>query len=176
MDGLRDLFRIARRAALAAVLCSTASSGLGQPIDGEEDDFDFAEEFARYDVHPPFYELEEGAVDLGEFDAPLEETNPLIQSLGSGTASYYGKRFAGRKTANGERFNPGLLTAAHKTLPFGSLVRVTNPRNGRSVTVRINDRGPFIRGRVIDLSRAAAENIGMIRRGHAQVELELVGR
>ena len=66
------------------------------------------------------------------------------------------------------------LTAAHRTLPFGSLVRVTNPRNGRSVVVRINDRGPFVRGRSIDLSRAAAEEIGLIRSGHGRVELELL--
>ena len=68
----------------------------------------------------------------------------------------------------------GAMTAAHKTLPFGSMVRVTNPRNGLTVTVRINDRGPFIRGREIDLSRAAAERIDMIARGHEPVVLELV--
>ncbi len=66
------------------------------------------------------------------------------------------------------------MTAAHRTLPFGTRVRVTNPRNGRSVVVRVNDRGPFIRGRSIDLSRAAAEKIGMISRGHARVKLEIV--
>ena len=66
------------------------------------------------------------------------------------------------------------MTAAHRTLPFGSLVQVTNPRTGRSVTVRINDRGPFARGRTIDLSRAAAEEIGLIARGHGTVELALV--
>ncbi len=66
------------------------------------------------------------------------------------------------------------LTAAHRTLPFGSRVNVTNPRTGRSVVVRINDRGPFVRGRVLDLSRAAAEEIGIIRSGHGNVELELL--
>ena len=112
------------------------------------------------------------AVDLDTFDPPIEE--PSARSLGTGVASYYGRRFHGRRTANGERFDMRAMTAAHRTLPFGSLVRVTNPRNGRSVTVRINDRGPFIRGRTIDLSRAAAEEIGMIARGHATVELELL--
>jgi rare lipoprotein A len=81
----------------------------------------------------------------------------------SGIASIYGAGdgHAGKKTASGERMNPGALTAAHKTLPFGSHVRVTNQRNGRSVTVRITDRGPFVRGRVIDLSPAAARAIGV---------------
>ncbi|MEE4201792.1 septal ring lytic transglycosylase RlpA family protein [Erythrobacter sp.] len=114
------------------------------------------------------------AVDLDTFEPPVED--PILRSLGIGTASYYGRRFHGRRTANGERFDMRALTAAHKTLPFGSLVRVTNPRNGRSVTVRINDRGPFTRGREIDLSRAAAEEIGMIARGHGRVEMELLAR
>ncbi len=119
------------------------------------------------------------AVDLDTFDAPIEpEPEPagVIRNLGTGVASYYGRRFHGRLTANGERFNMRAMTAAHKTLPFGSMVRVTNRRNGRSVTVRINDRGPFIPGRTIDLSRGAAEQIGMISRGHARVELELLSR
>lgn len=76
-------------------------------------------------------------------------------------ASWYGPGFHGRKTASGERFNTGALTAAHKTLPFGTRVRVENVHTGRSVVVRINDRGPFVRGRVIDLSKAAARAIGM---------------
>ncbi len=80
----------------------------------------------------------------------------------SGIASVYGADdgLAGKRTASGERMNPGALTAAHKTLPFGSQVRVTNRSNGRSVTVRITDRGPFVRGRVIDLSPAAARALG----------------
>jgi rare lipoprotein A len=76
----------------------------------------------------------------------------------SGIASVYGHR--GGKTASGERVSPGALTAAHRSLPFGTKVRVTNKKNGRSVTVRINDRGPFIRGRVIDLTPAAAQRLG----------------
>lgn len=76
----------------------------------------------------------------------------------SGIASVYG--YAGEKTANGERANPRGLTAAHRTLPFGTRVQVVNKRNGKSVTVRINDRGPFIRGRVIDLTPAAANALG----------------
>lgn len=89
----------------------------------------------------------------------------------SGLASYYS--YTGNKTANGERLNPGSLTAAHKHLPFGTKVRVTNSRNGRSVVVRINDRGPFVRGRVIDLTPAGARAIGMS--GTAPVTLAVVG-
>lgn len=94
--------------------------------------------------------------------------------LATGMASFYGKRFAGRLTANGERFDPGKMTAAHKTLRFGTKLRVTNLANGRHVTVRVNDRGPYAKGRIIDLSRAAAGKIGMIHRGVARVRLERV--
>ena len=79
-----------------------------------------------------------------------------------------------RRTASGERFDMGAFTAAHRTLPFGSKVRVTNPANGKSVVVRINDRGPFTKGRAIDVSRAAAERLGLIARGHGRVELALI--
>lgn len=94
--------------------------------------------------------------------------------IGRGSASYYAARFQGRRTASGEAFNNSEMTAAHRTLPFGSLVRVTNPASGRSVVVRINDRGPFTAGRMIDVSRAAAEELGMVARGHATVELALI--
>ncbi|WP_394701368.1 septal ring lytic transglycosylase RlpA family protein [Marispirochaeta aestuarii] len=93
----------------------------------------------------------------------------------SGGASWYGPGFHGRITASGERFNTNDLTAAHKTLPFGTRVRVTNTANGKSVTVRINDRGPFVQGRIIDLSRAAAEQLGMLESGTAQVLVEELG-
>lgn len=93
-----------------------------------------------------------------------------------GTASWYGYRFHGRRTASGERFNASAYTAAHRSLPFGTKVRVTNLRNGRSVIVRINDRGPYARGRVIDLSKAAANAIGLISSGTAPVRIEIVGR
>lgn len=85
-----------------------------------------------------------------------------------GIASWYGPRFHGRKTASGERFDQNAMTAAHRTLRFGSFVVVFRP-NGRSVIVRINDRGPFIRGRIIDLSRAAATELGMRNAGLARV-------
>ena len=94
--------------------------------------------------------------------------------IGSGMASYYGDELAGNRTASGERFDPDELTAAHRTLAFGSRVRVTNMANGKSVVVRINDRGPFSRGRVIDVSHAAAREIGMHRSGTARVKLALL--
>ncbi len=89
-------------------------------------------------------------------------------------ASWYGPGFAGRHTANGEIFNPGELTAAHRTLPFNTRVQVTNVSTGQSVVVRINDRGPFKDNRIIDLSRAAADVIGLTGAGVAEVEIVLV--
>mgnify|MGYP001355727589 CR=1 FL=1 len=92
----------------------------------------------------------------------------------SGVASWYGGYFHGRTTANGEKYNQWAMTAAHKTLPFGTKVRVTNVNNGNSVVVRINDRGPFIKGRIIDLSKAAANDIGMS--GVAPVKVTILGK
>jgi rare lipoprotein A len=98
-------------------------------------------------------------------------------NLGSqmlGEAVYYGAELAGRPTASGEIFDPGLLTAAHRTLPLGSQVQVTNLGNGLSTVVRINDRGPFSGSSIIDLSTAAAQRIGLLPRGSGQVQLERV--
>jgi rare lipoprotein A (peptidoglycan hydrolase) len=94
----------------------------------------------------------------------------------TGVASFYGGRFHGRLTASGVRFNQNGLTAAHRSLPFGTRVRVTHLGNGRSVDVVINDRGPFIGGRIIDLSRGAAGVIGMHHQGVAQVRVSVLGR
>ena len=91
-----------------------------------------------------------------------------------GNASWYGRKFHGKKTASGERFNKQSFTGAHKQLPFGTIIRVTNLRNGKDVYVRINDRGPFVRGRIVDISRAAAEAIGFRKRGVAKVRVEVV--
>jgi rare lipoprotein A (peptidoglycan hydrolase) len=115
----------------------------------------------------------------------MKNTNPLIiilffaaSGLGAqaleGAASWYGPGFHGRLTANGERYNMYAMTAAHKTLPFGTLVEVTLLSNGLKVTVRINDRGPFVEGRIIDLSRAAAERIGLIEEGVGSVSLKIL--
>lgn len=90
----------------------------------------------------------------------------------TGMASWYGKGFKGGKTASGERFDPEELTAAHRTLPFGTIVRVTNLRNNRSIAVRITNRGPFVRGRIIDLSPAAARKLRITKSGIARVRIE----
>ena len=91
-----------------------------------------------------------------------------------GNASWYGRNFHGKKTASGECYNKYDFTAAHKNLPFGTLIKVTNLRNGKDVFVRVNDRGPYIGGRIVDISRAAAEAIGVQKRGVARVKLEVV--
>jgi rare lipoprotein A len=106
---------------------------------------------------------------------PIDETDDVGgEHVGSGEASYYGRELAGNRTASGERFNPQALTAAHRTLPLGSKLRVTNRSNGKSVVVRINDRGPFAKSRLIDVSYAAAQQISMVRAGKAMVKLELL--
>ena len=92
-----------------------------------------------------------------------------------GKVAHYGRKFNGRKTASGERFNAGAMTVAHKTLPFGTLVKVTNLANKRSVVVRVNDRGPTTPDRVGDLSTAAAGKIKMLRSGVVDAKLEVVG-
>ncbi len=94
----------------------------------------------------------------------------------TGVASYYGDRFRGRATASGEKFDPDKLTAAHPSHPFGTRVRVTNLKNGRSVVVRINDRGPYKPGRIIDLSTRAAKEIGLLTDGITKVLVQVVGK
>ncbi len=121
-------------------------------------------EFMASPVVQPLPEPVEGA----------EEPTDAARAIAGGEASWYGAQFAGRRTASGEQFNPAQFTAAHRTLPFGSKVRVTHARSGKSVVVRINDRGPFAHNRVIDLSRAAAQDLGIVSAGRGQVELALV--
>ena len=105
-------------------------------------------------------------------EALADSSKQRSGSSNTGLASYYHDRFQGQRTASGARYNMHAFSAAHRTLPLGSLVRVTNPRSGNSVVVRINDRGPHARGRVIDLSRAAAREIGL--KGVAQVQLDVL--
>lgn len=97
-----------------------------------------------------------------------------LAAFQTGYASWYGGKFQGRPTANGEAFDTDKLTAAHRTLPFNTIVRVTNLKNNRSVVVRVNDRGPFVQGRIIDLSRAAAQSLDMIKDGTAPVQIEIL--
>lgn len=113
---------------------------------------------------------------LAEADAAAELSTEeaTYEPIGEGEASYYGHELAGNRTASGERFDPRALTAAHRTLPMGSMLRVTNKSNGKSVIVRINDRGPFTGGRIIDISLAAARQISMVGPGKALVRLELL--
>lgn len=100
-----------------------------------------------------------------------DDTDPVWKKLQRGMASWYGAAFHDRRTASGETFDMNDLTAAHRTLPFGTQIKVRNPRNNREVVVRVNDRGPFTGGRSIDLSKAAANALGILNRGTAQVEL-----
>jgi rare lipoprotein A len=108
----------------------------------------------------------------GQWYQPLPHARDFAQK---GIASWYGKDFHGRRTSNGEIYNMYDMTAAHKTLPLGTFVRVENLDNGRSVDVRVNDRGPFVRGRVIDLSYTAARRIGMVGPGTARVKVVALG-
>jgi len=124
-------------------------------------------------------------------DEPLSETGnspytafgkqyvPMKSAAGyreRGTASWYGKKFHGKRTSSGERYDMFAMTAAHRTLPLPSFARVTNLRNGKSVVVRVNDRGPFLRGRLIDLSYAAAYKLGIIGHGTGHVEVSSISR
>ncbi len=127
-----------------------------------------------------------GFMDLGDSSAfeygadkitVSKDANPNFASinminLGTMTASWYGPRFHGKTTANGETYNQMAYTAAHKTMPFGTLLKVTNLRNGKSLIVRINDRGPYIDGRDLDLSKGTALALGMIKRGVIKVKVE----
>lgn len=115
------------------------------------------------------------ATPSGQSPRPDADRQPSTEqgtAIGSGKASFYGSQHHNKQTASGERFDQGALTAAHRSLPFGTKVRVINTRNGKSVVVRINDRGPFVRSRIIDLSKAAFERIGSTRSGVIRVRLK----
>jgi rare lipoprotein A len=150
-----------RRAGLFAAVAGLVTLPLGGPV--------LAEDVAIADSAP--------AVIQAAPEVPAEEEEkPRFDPIGAGEASYYADRFAGQSTASGEPYDPAELTAAHRSLPFGSRVLVTNEQTGRSVVVTINDRGPFHRGRVIDLSRAAARRIGIVQQGSGAVNLSLLPR
>lgn len=110
-----------------------------------------------------------------DYFIPLPDLYLTARTFG-GQASWYGPGFHGRLTASGERYNQNALTAAHPYLRFGTKVKVTNLNNGRSIVLRINDRGPYAKGRVIDVSAAAARSLGMIRSGVAPVRVTILGR
>ena len=111
---------------------------------------------------------------VGCSTVPLKKDPKWIGYTQSGTASYYAMKFQFRKTASGERFNQFSKTAAHKKLPFGTKVKVTNVKNGKSVIVKINDRGPYIKGRIIDLSRSAFKKIGGLASGIIKVKIKVI--
>ena len=111
----------------------------------------------------------------GKVEVPTAAVRTVADDAMSGTAAWYGRKFNGRRTASGQRFNASALTAAHASLPFGSRVRVTNIENRKSVVVTINDRLNSSAGRVIDLSRASAQRLGMIQAGTAPVRIERMG-
>lgn len=118
--------------------------------------------------------LAEVAMAAGLDATPVANTGSSPEILQRGIASYYADRHHGELTANGEKFDMNGLTAAHKTLPFGTKLRVTSLANHRSVLVRVNDRGPFVKGRIIDLSLGAAKELQMIRSGVAEVTITVV--
>lgn len=162
----RALFALALVAPLTAAHSTTP---VAAPPPGG---FDSA--FVDYRQIPATATVASGAVDVQTIDHTQPAADDGGTLLGTGLASYYGRKFDGRRTASGETFDMSEMTAAHRTLPFGSRVRVTNADNGSSVVVRINDRGPFHGGRMIDVSRAAAQRLGLIANGHGRVSLTLI--
>jgi rare lipoprotein A len=137
------------------------------PIDEPRPDIPSLESPAA--ITPPSPETEQAS-------SPILPTPAPSAMIETGLASWYGARHHGKRTASGEIFDQNKFTAAHRTLPWGSIVKITNLDNGKSVEVRINDRGPFKKGRIIDLSRAAARALGMLQSGVGPVQMELLSR
>ena len=158
LNNKRYLGRLNRTLVAGAILCMCLAAGAQETVTAKIDDQ------PTVTVLPEFSRAEE-----------IQAEKPKSESL-VGIASYYAAKFHGKRTANGERFSSKVLTAAHLTLPFGTLLKVTNLRNMKSVIVRVNDRGPHVRGRIVDLSRAAAELIGLRHTGTARVELEILAK
>ena len=129
---------------------------------------------------PRLQSLEQAVADVANaplppsLDSKLGIVRQAFEAAGEGVASYYGRELAGNRTSSGERFDPAGFTCAHRSLPLGTKLRVTNVANGRSVIVRVNDRGPFTRGRILDISLAAAREIAMVGPGSARVRIEVV--
>lgn len=125
-------------------------------------------------AHAMQYAFAKPGIVVLEEESGIDAEALELTVVDRGVASFYGSEFEGRPTANGEIFDPTEMTAAHPSLPFGTQIQVTNRRNGKSVIVRVNDRGPFTGGRVIDLSKAAAREIGMVNSGTAPVVVEVI--
>jgi rare lipoprotein A len=164
------------RKGATSILALVLAGLLPGPVQGEVAPAQIQAAPAAVEAEPAVAEEEAAPVKILEQKKVLEQPAPaktLEQStvLGEGMASFYGAELAGNRTASGERFNPNAMTAAHRTLPMGTKLKVTNKANGKSVIVRINDRGPFAKNRIIDVSRGAAEKISMVRSGTARVIL-----
>ncbi|MFL6797717.1 MAG: septal ring lytic transglycosylase RlpA family protein [Xanthobacteraceae bacterium] len=160
--------------AFMVVLAAAALAGCAQPAimaDGPELDVAASASAPEPEMPPP-PALKPKPIKTTSVKAPVHATSASAEEKPDifGLASYYHHT----KTASGDKFDPHAFTAAHRTLPFGTRVRVTELKTGRSVTVRINDRGPFIRGRVVDVSKSAAQELGMTGRGITRVKLEVL--
>ncbi|MFO8238516.1 MAG: septal ring lytic transglycosylase RlpA family protein [Prochlorococcaceae cyanobacterium] len=159
-QGAASLLLAGAAAVAATATPALAASGQGSP-----------RPMAVRDLEPlPMFQLDSMPIA----PATLLASAPDVVQVAQGTASWYGPGFFGNRTASGEVFRPGTMTAAHRTLPFGTRVRVTNLNNGRSAVVRINDRGPFTGNRVIDLGHGAAQELGLVSSGLAPVRLEVL--
>lgn len=164
----------------SAVLCICLAAGAQSPQDVQKLE-PVAEKMTEKAAEIPVATVtaEEISVEMVNKEASISgiKSEEKIEEKSEGVvgiASYYAAKFHGRRTASGEKFSSKLMTAAHLTLPFGTRLKVTNPATHTSVIVRVNDRGPHVRGRIIDLSRAAAELLGITRSGIARVELEVL--
>jgi rare lipoprotein A len=162
---IRTMRKSATHSLVAVALAALTASGPAQAVSTGEPD--------RVES------LAEVVAELPEQTAPIyapaiAEPESRYEVIGRGVASYYGNELAGNRTASGERFNPLGMTAAHRSLPLGTKLRVTNLSNGEDVVVRVNDRGPFAKSRLIDLSLGAAREIGMVRTGTARVTVEIL--
>lgn len=149
-------------------------SSMARLIDKTSKDYSLSSPELAAQIKSP---AQQNDAELSQIEAKIPLSHQfLTANLFGGKASWYGPGFHGRLTANGERYNQNAMTAAHRSLKFGTKVKVTNLNNGRSVVVRINDRGPFIKGRVIDLSAAAARSLNMIHSGVAPVQVTILGQ
>lgn len=156
-------------AAIAVAIAGGVAAGLPLPASPDE----IVAELPPQLVGPPV-EMAMASAASAPGDGAGDGGRTVVKTL-TGSASYYANSLAGRRTASGERYRPQAMVAAHPSLPFGTRLRVENLRNGRSVEVTVIDRGPFARGRILDLSRRAAEELDFIRQGHTRVRIDVLG-
>lgn len=166
-SGARDVRRMAPRVAFSGIAAALLLSACTAPLDGLNGEPPVAS------YPPPAVQQAPAAPPAITRRSVRRTHRPGYDAVG--LASWYGRPYHGRRTASGEIFNMNDTTAAHPTLPFGTRVQVTNLANGRSVVVRINDRGPFVRRRIIDVSRHAAQLLGFIRQGTVRVGIHVIG-